>query len=47
LCNEEVSLVVAVVVLLSVCEMVSELSDLCKARRNRSRIAIVNGGCVE
>lgn len=47
LCSEEVSLVVAVVVLLSVCEMaVSELSDLRRARRNRSRIAIVVVYCV-
>lgn len=41
LCSEDVSLVVAVVVLLFVGEMVSELSDLRKTRRNRSRIAIV------
>jgi hypothetical protein len=34
-----------VVVLLSVCEMVSELSDLRRARRNRSRMAIVGVHC--
>jgi hypothetical protein len=45
LCSEDVSLVVVVVVLLSVCEMVSELSDLRRARRNRSRMAIVGVHC--